>query len=237
MSSLALNRSYQQREPSRRLKGLLIVIALHAALGYALASGMARKGLNLIKKPLQAVIIQEVLLPPPPPPPVKVIKTAEPQAPRTDSAPPIQHPDVLPAPSASPVELPPREVQAPIKPTAPIAAAPIAAPDQQKTQVASMESEYASRVRAMLNAIKRYPTGRAASQQRPQGKVKVWFTLARGGSLLEAGVLESSNSNLLDDAALATVRRGVYPSFPANTWEGQDHHKFVAEMEFSPPSA
>lgn len=64
MNSLAVNLRYQPREPSRRLKGVLIVIALHAALGYALVSGMARKGLNLIKKPLEAVIIQEVFLPP-----------------------------------------------------------------------------------------------------------------------------------------------------------------------------
>ncbi len=232
-----MNLRYQPREPSRQLKGLLIVIALHAALGYALASGMARKGLNLIKKPLQAVIIQEVLLPPPPLPPAKLVKTAEPQTPRVDSAPPIQRPDVLPVPSVSPVELPPSEVQTPQKPTPPAVAAAPAAADHGKAQVASMETEYASRVRAMLNSIKRYPTGRAASQQRPQGKVKVWFALARGGSLLDAGILESSNSNLLDDAALATVRRGVYPAFPANTWDGQDRHKFVAEIEFSPPSA
>ena len=237
MSSLALNLRYQPREPSRRAKGLLIVIALHVALGYALASGMARKGLNLIKKPLQAVIIQEVILPPPPPPPVKLTKTAEALAPKTDSAPPVQRPDTVPAPSVSPVQLPPTEVQAPTKSTLPVVAAPVAAPETHKAQVASMENEYASRVRAMLNSIKRYPTGRAASQQRPQGRVKVWFTVTRSGSLLDAGVLESSNSNLLDDAALATVRRGVYPSFPATTWDGQDQHKFVAEMEFSPPSA
>ncbi len=100
-----------------------------------------------------------------------------------------------------------------------------------------MESEYASMVRAMLNSTKRYPTGRAASQQRPQGKVKVWFTLTRSGSLLEAGILESSNSNLLDDAAIATVRRGSYPPFPGNTWVDQESHKFSADMQFSPPSS
>jgi protein TonB len=71
-----------------------------------------------------------------------------------------------------------------------------------------MEAEYVGKVRTMLNSTKRYPTGRQASQQRPQGKVKVWFTLARNGALLDSGVLDSSNSNLLDDAALATVRRG-----------------------------
>ena len=118
-------------------------------------------------------------------------------------------------------------------------AAPTPTPvsDNTKAQAASMEGEYASKVRAMLNSTKRYPTGRAASQQRPQGKVRVWFTLARDGALLEAGILESSNSNLLDDAAIATVRRAVFPPFPANTWVNQAFHKFSADMAFSPSSA
>jgi protein TonB len=81
----------------------------------------------------------------------------------------------------------------------------------------------------MLNATKRYPTGRQASQQRPVGSVKVWFTLSRNGILLEAGVL--------DDAALTSVRRGSYPAFPTSTWPGQEQHKFSADIEFAPASA
>jgi len=243
VNTLALDYRYQPRDPTRRVKGMLIVIALHALLGYALVSGMARQGLNLIKKPLAAVVIQEVILPPPPPPPLpappKEIKTPEPLAPKTETTPPPLQPDLPAPPAMSPVEPPQRDVPAPTKPT-PVtmaAPAPLPMPDNTKAQAASLESEYAGKVRAMLNATKRYPTGRAASQQRPQGRVKVWFTLGRGGALLEAGVLESSNSNLLDDAAMATVRRGVYPPFPANTWLDQESHKFSAEIEFNPPSA
>ena len=232
---------FEPRDPARRLQGLLVVVALHALLGYALFSGMARKGLNLIRKPLEAVVIQEVLLPPPPPPPPREIRPPEPLAPRSDMAPPpLQH-DVPPPPVISPVELLQQDTAAPPKPAAIVVAspAPATAPpaDNLKLQAASMESEYASMVRAMLNSIKRYPTGRAASQQRPQGKVKVWFTLTRSGVLLEAGILESSDSNLLDDAAIATVRRGSYPPFPVNTWVNQEFHKFSADMQFSPPSS
>lgn len=241
MNTLSLDYRFQPRDPSRRVKGLLIVMALHALLGYALFSGMARKGLNLIKKPLQAVVIQEVLLPPPPPLPAppKEIKTPEPLAPKTETTPPPRQAD-LPAPALmSPPEAPVRDTPPPTKPTAVAMPAPTPAPepDTSKAQAASLENEYASLVRAMLNATKRYPTGRAVSQQRPQGKVKVWFTLARGGALLEAGILESSNSNLLDDAAIATVRRGLYPPFPANTWVDHEFHKFSAEIDFRPPSA
>jgi protein TonB len=69
MNTLELDYRFESRDPSRRIKGLIVVVALHAFLGYALVSGMARKGLNFIKKPLEAVVIQEVIIPPPPPPP------------------------------------------------------------------------------------------------------------------------------------------------------------------------
>ncbi len=239
MNALSMDYRFHPRDPSRRVQGLVIVIALHALLAYALVSGMARKGLNLIRKPMEAVVIQEVMLPPPPPPPpAKEIRPPGPKAPTFNATPPPLQQD-LPPPVISTVELSQRDATPPPKPTTVAMAAPtpVAAPDNKQAQAASLEGEYAGKVRAMLNSTKRYPTGRAASQQRPQGKVKVWFTLARGGALLDAGILESSNSNLLDDAAIATVRRGVYPPFPANTWVDQESHKFSSVMEFSPPSA
>jgi protein TonB len=115
------------------------------------------------------------------------------------------------------------------------AASPVE-PSHKTNNTASAEAEYAGRVRAMLNASKRYPTGRQASQQRPQGVVKLWFTLNRAGTLLEAGVLEAADSNLLNDAALATVRRVTYPPFTSELWPGQDQHKFTVDIDFSPPA-
>jgi protein TonB len=239
VNALSLDYGYQPRDPSGRFKGLLIVIALHALLAYALVTGTARKGLNFLKKPLEAVVIQEVILPPPPPPPppvTKVVKPLDALAPRTEVAPVPVPLEVPPAPVTNVVEISNRDLPLPSRPAPVIVATPAPASDHIKAQAASMEAEYAAMVRAMLNSIKRYPTGRAASQQRPQGKVKVWFTLARGGALLDAGILDSSNVNLLDDAALATVRRGKYPPFPTNTWADQESHKFSAEIEFNPPS-
>ena len=94
---------YQSRDPSRRVKGLVIVIALHVFLGYALVSGTAGKGLNLIKKPLEAVVIQEVIIPPPPPPPPKEIKPPEPKAPKVEAPPPpyVPPPEVTPQVSST----------------------------------------------------------------------------------------------------------------------------------------
>jgi protein TonB len=85
-----------------------------------------------------------------------------------------------------------------------------------------------------LNSNKRYPTGREASLQRPSGKVKLWFVLNRNGLLQEAGIDESSNSIILDNAALATVRRTSYLAWPEGSWPALSQHKFTVTLDFFP---
>jgi protein TonB len=106
MNTLDMDYSFEPRDPSRRFKGLVIVIVLHALIGYALVSGLARKGLNIIKKPLEAVVIQEVIIPPPPPPPPpkKIEKVQE--MPKVEAPPPPF--------------VPPPEVTPPVTSTAPV---------------------------------------------------------------------------------------------------------------------
>jgi protein TonB len=91
-----------------------------------------------------------------------------------------------------------------------------------------------AKVRGYLNASKRYPTGREASMQRPRGKTRVWFVLARNGALQDAGVELSSGSMLLDNAALATVRRGSLPPFPDEAWSGAATRRFTVDLDFVP---
>lgn len=100
---IGMNYRYQPKDPSRRIKGLVIVIALHAFLGYALVSGMARKGLNFIKKPLEAVVIQEVIIPPPPPPPPPKKVEVPKELPKVEAPPPpyVPPPDVAPQVSST----------------------------------------------------------------------------------------------------------------------------------------
>lgn len=100
---IGMNYRYQPKDPSRRIKGLVIVIALHAFLGYALVSGMARKGLNFIKKPLEAVVIQEVIIPPPPPPPPPKKVEVPKDLPKVEAPPPpyVPPPDVAPQVSST----------------------------------------------------------------------------------------------------------------------------------------
>jgi protein TonB len=133
MNTLEMDYRFEPRDPSRRVKGLIIVVALHILLGYALVSGLARKGLNMIKKPLEAVVIQEVIIPPPPPPPPP--KKIEPmkEMPKLDAPPPpfVPPPDVAPqvtstAPAIQSTQVAPTApaVIAPPVPPAPVQVGP-----------------------------------------------------------------------------------------------------------------
>lgn len=98
----------------------------------------------------------------------------------------------------------------------------------------NVDAEFVAQLRAYLNTIKRYPTGREASTQRPKGVVRVWFVLKRDGGLVDAGVEASSNSTLLDDAARKTVNRAQFPSFPDGFKPNETTYRFTAEIEFIP---
>jgi len=136
MNTLEMDYRFEPRDPSRRLKGLIIVVALHAIIGYALVSGMARKGIDFIKKPLEAVVIQEVIIPPPPPPPPPPPKKIEKPLvmPKVEAPPPpyVPPPDVTPqvssnAPAIVSVATPPTapaEIAPPPPPDAPVATGP-----------------------------------------------------------------------------------------------------------------
>lgn len=96
------------------------------------------------------------------------------------------------------------------------------------------EAIYAGRVRAYLQTVKRYPTGREASLQRPAGTSVIWFVVRRNGELIGAGIDVSSGFMLLDNAALATVRRGNYPVFSDEAWPGKAQQRFTVELNFVP---
>jgi protein TonB len=161
--------------------------------------------------------VPPVATPPRPTPPQAVTATPVSNAPNAELAAPA--PKAIAAPIAAPVA-PPQEIPPP---------APVAKPNN-----ANIEASYISKLRAHLNSIKRYPTGREASQQRPQGKVKVWFVLNRDGTLVEQGIDESSNSMLLDEAARKTINRATFTAFPESSWAGEATHRFSAELEFIP---
>ncbi|MFM2065311.1 MAG: hypothetical protein RLZZ584_220 [Pseudomonadota bacterium] len=90
----------------RRYTGIIIVVLLHILIVYGLVSGLARKAVEIIKKPIEMKIMEEVKLPPPPPPP--------PPPPKLEKI-----PDLPPPPEAPPPPfVPPPEVQLPPPPVA-----------------------------------------------------------------------------------------------------------------------
>ena len=78
---MTMDYARQQRDPMRHMIGIVFVIAVHVLVIYALASGLARQALLIVKKPLDATIIEEIKLPPPPPPPPKKIDQPPPPPP------------------------------------------------------------------------------------------------------------------------------------------------------------
>jgi protein TonB len=140
MNTVGLHPVYRPKDPSKRYKGIAIVIALHVVLIWGLISGTAHDALKVIKKPLEAVVIQEVIIPPPPPPPPKEIKP--PEAPKVEAPPPpfVPPPDVAPpvesaAPAIVSVAAPP-PTPAVIAPPPPPAAPPAPAPNRSDIRVA-----------------------------------------------------------------------------------------------------
>lgn len=225
--------------------GLAWAIALHLVAGYAVLSGKANEVMKVIQKPIQAVVIQEVILPPPPPVSVPLPPTPKPppqpvqEVPKPVSAAPISVPVAPATQHPSPIAAPAPVVQAapeapPAKPAQVVL--PPAVASERAPQAPSLESEYIGKLRSTIDAAKRYPTGRQASQQRPQGTVKLWFVLNRSGSLVDVGVLSGDAPPILEDSAKAAVRRSSFPPFPATAWPGDEQHKFSAELSFIPPS-
>ncbi len=97
----------------------------------------------------------------------------------------------------------------------------------------SLQSTYINSVRAAVEEQKRYPMSKDARLQQPQGTVTVWFILNRDGSLVDSGI-EVSAGNLLDRAALESVRRATFPPFPASVWPGEAQHRFQTELYYKP---
>ena len=119
----------RQRDPTRHVIGLSIVILLHVLVIYALVTGLARKAVEVIKKPLSATIIEEIKAPPPPPPPPKKIEIPKVQAPVQPYVPPpdIPVPTTTQEPVISAVTATP--------PTEPVVIAPVAPAPQPKPAI------------------------------------------------------------------------------------------------------
>ncbi|MGB8338300.1 MAG: TonB family protein [Burkholderiales bacterium] len=90
----------QQRNPTKHLLGLVFVVLMHIGIVYALMSGLGRKAIQVITRPLDAKIIEEIKVTPPPEPP----------------KPPPKEPPPKTAPPPPPAYIPPPEVKVDVPP-------------------------------------------------------------------------------------------------------------------------
>ena len=233
---LLIDRLNQERHKLSSLGSLLLVFFV-----FSMAQAIKGPAEMLAQEAMEiTTTLIEPLLQPTPPKSAPQIAKPEPQSkmlalPNVPTTPaPIEPVREVTAAAESPRPIPtPTPTPAPSLPTAtPVQEVPKMA--AQPPISVSLENNYIVSVRATLNANKRYPTGREASLQRPSGKVKLWFVLARNGALQDAGIDESSNSIILDNAALSTLRRTTYAPWPEGSWASQSQHKFTVILDFVP---
>lgn len=123
----------QQGMSSNRLVSIIIVVLLHAFLGYALVTGLAFEAVQKVKEKLNVVDVKEEEPPEeeePPPPPEK-IETAPP--PVTQSPIPLPSPNVSPpSPPVPPAPFDPRPPAPNVPPAPPPPPPPPPAVDKSK---------------------------------------------------------------------------------------------------------
>ncbi|WP_287918430.1 energy transducer TonB [Tibeticola sp.] len=195
MNHTVMTPDYVPHDPARRIKGIVIVVAVHALIGYVLISGMARQGLSLIKKPLEAVVIQEVIIPPPPPPPPppKVVQKPEPSAPKVEAPPPFVPPPDVPstvsnAPAIVSTATPPAE-PAPIAPPPP--PAPVAPPAPPKPRDIGVICPTQVTPEMPRKALQEGIGGTVRAQARIQNGVVKEVTILSGPRVFHSAVKEA----------------------------------------------
>jgi periplasmic protein TonB len=184
-----VNYAEQQRNPTKHMVGIGVVIVMHIILGWALLNGLARKVVEVVKGPIETKIIEEVKPPPPPPPENLPPPPKLPPPPPAYMPPPevqIQNPPPAPAitvqtvppPPAPPVTIapPPAPEPAPQAPPAPVAAKPAIA-----------------NVQSCAPRNEDYPG--AALRAEATGTTKIRFTIDGTGKLEKVDVLKSAGAS------------------------------------------
>ena len=174
----------QQRSFGRHAPSILMVLALHLAVGYALVTGLARKVVEVIKAPLETKIIEEIKKPPPdtpPPPPPKLAAPPPPFIPPPEIN--IQVPVTTPPPTITTVTTTPPPPGPP-----PVIAPPAPAPAPQPL----VRREY----KASYRVEPQFP--REALRQGISGRVVAHVVVAPSGSVTEVRIISAAPPRMFD---------------------------------------
>jgi protein TonB len=187
---------------SRRVTGLVVTVALHIVLIYALIHGLARKIVEVVAPPLETKIIAEVKPPQPekPPPPPPKLETPPPPfipPPEVNIQIPVQQAPTITAVTPTP----PPPAPAPMVPTAPVrTGAVVLASSCDKPD---------------------YPM--ASRRANETGTVLLSFLIDTSGKVIESKVERSSGHMRLDEAAraglaLCKFRPATVNGVPTQAW-------------------
>lgn len=200
----------QQRDPTRHLIGITFVIVLHVIVIYALVTGLARKAIEVIKKPLTATIVEEIKAPPPPPPPPKKIEIPKTPPPPQVYVPP---PDV-PVPTTS------EPVIAAVTPTPPPAPPVIAPPAPPPPPVAKPAIRKITTQRISGDP----PEFPAAASRKgiDHGDVVAQLNVDEKGNVTEVRIVKANPPRVFDAAVIHALSEWKFPP------EGE---KWIGEIE------
>ena len=180
--------SKRQRDPRRHVVGIGFVILFHAAIVYALLTGLAKKVVDVVRAPIETKVIEEIKKPPPPP------EVVVPPPPKLEAPPPpfIPPPEVQVAvpPPAQPTitaSTPVPPPAAPMAPVAPPAAAPAPAAPPAPVSAAVVCSNFST---VMGDSV--FPRD-AIRQGIEKGEALVQFTLSATGEIKDVKVLKSTH--------------------------------------------
>jgi len=183
-----MNFSQRQRDPRRHVVGIGFVILFHAAIVYALLTGLAKKVVDVVRAPIETKVIEEIKKPPPPP------EVVVPPPPKLEAPPPpfIPPPEVQVAvpPPAQPTitaSTPVPPPAAPMAPVAPPAAAPAPAAPPAPMSAAVVCSNFST---VMGDSV--FPR-EAVRQGIEKGDALIQFTLSANGEVKDVKVLKSSH--------------------------------------------
>jgi periplasmic protein TonB len=190
----------QQGLSSNRIMAIVIVLLLHAFLGYALVTGLAFEAVKKAKERLNVVDVEEEKPPeeePPPPEEQQVI-------PPVVSPPPIVR-TVSPPPTVQTVSTPPPTITLPPRAAPPAPAAPPPPPPPPPPPAGPTEAAKPRGNPSNWATTNDYPS-RALSQER-EGTTGFRLTVGADGRVTSCSVTSSSGHADLDDATCKNVSR------------------------------
>jgi protein TonB len=182
-----MNFSQNDKAVPKNITGVAIVVVLHIFIVYALVSGLAREVVEVIKKPVEATIVQEIKPPEPATPPPK----------------PATPPPKTKLPPLIFVPKPEVVVETTPSPNAITAVPDVVPPSPQVSPSTSSDSKGPVHTMAVVDSSKcgKPPYPSASLRNEEEGTVTLEFLIGVDGAVLDSKVLKSSGYQDLDRAA------------------------------------